>query len=159
MVARLCGLAANLASRIRLFRYGEEANVKSSELLQHGLGSWSCFNRASERSLLAQLPAKPGVYAVRCSREYTRKIGSSDIIYFGSATNSQGLRMRLRQYFHPGPTQRTNKRILALVGHCSDFEVSYVETKSVPDAKRLEARLLEQYERDHGELPPENKRR
>jgi excinuclease UvrABC nuclease subunit len=101
---------------------------------------------------------KPGVYAVRCCRDYQRVVGTSDILYIGSATNREGLRKRIYQYFHPGPTQRTNRRILALVGDCTDFEVSFTETKSNPNAKMLEAELLEQYESEHGQLPPENKR-
>jgi excinuclease UvrABC nuclease subunit len=95
---------------------------------------------------------------MRCRRDYQRAVGSSDVLYVGSATNAQGLKTRLRQYFHPGPTQRTNKRIMALVADCTDFEVAFVETKSIPDAKMLEATILEKYERDHGELPPQNLR-
>jgi excinuclease UvrABC nuclease subunit len=109
--------------------------------------------------MLSQVPSSPGAYAIRCVTAYPRRIGSSDILYFGSATNQQGLKNRLRQYFHPGQTQRTNLRILGLIGNCSDFEVSVAATESIPKAKFLEATLLEQYEAEHGELPPENKRR
>jgi len=68
------------------------------------------------------------------------------------------LKHRLRQYFHPGPTQRTNIRILNLVDGSSNFEVSVAPTDSIPDAKFLESMLLGAYEANHGELPPENKR-
>jgi hypothetical protein len=68
------------------------------------------------------------------------------------------LKNRLRQYFHPGPTQSTNIRILNLIGGSSDFEVSVAPTGSVPDTKFLESTLLAAYEAVHGELPPENKR-
>lgn len=132
--------------------------MRSSDLSQQGFGAWSPFNRQAARSLVAKLPAKPGAYVLRCCRDYNRKAGSSDILYIGSATNSEGLKKRLYQYFHPGPTQHTNKRILALVADCADFEVAFIETKSIPEAKALEATLLEKYEIDHGELPPENKR-
>lgn len=81
-----------------------------------------------------------------------RKKGSSDIFYFGKATNQQGLKHRIRQYFSPGPTQRTNIRILSLVGESNDYELAFVETASRPDAIMLEANLLDKYEAEHGEL-------
>src|SRR5208282_4723797 len=130
--------------------------MKSSDLSQHGFGTWAPFSRLGERALLPTIPAKPGVYVLRRHKEYPRRVGTSDILYIGSATNQQGLKLRIRQYFHPGPTQRTNKRILALVGDCSDFDVSFVVTTSIPEAKILEAALLEAYEIQHGELPPQN---
>jgi excinuclease UvrABC nuclease subunit len=132
--------------------------MRSLELAGYGFGTWWPFNERNESVLLTNLPSRPGVYAIRCCKDYSRRIGSSDILYFGSATNQQGLKHRLRQYFHPGPSQRTNIRILALVGDCSDYEVSIVQTDSIPDATMLEATLLEKYESEHGELPPENKR-
>jgi hypothetical protein len=48
---------------------------------------------------------------------------------------------------------------LALVGDSSEFELAFVEAKSIPEAKMLEATILDDYERDHAQLPPENKRR
>jgi hypothetical protein len=48
------------------------------------------------------------------------------------------LKNRLRQYFHLGPTQRTNIRILHLVGDRCDFEVAVAPTGPIPDAKFLE---------------------
>ncbi len=132
--------------------------MKSSDLSKYGLTSWTVFSLAAEKALLALTPERPGVYVLRCCREYQRVNGSSDILYVGSATNAQGLRTRIRQYFHPGPTQTTNKRIRALVGDCSDFEVAFVQTASIPEAKMLEALILEAYERDHRELPPQNLR-
>jgi excinuclease UvrABC nuclease subunit len=136
-----------------------QSAMRSTDLPQHGFGTWFAFNRKSEAPLVAALPLKPGVYAVRCCQDYQRRVGRSDIPYIGSAANDEGLRKRMYQYFHSGPTQRTNKRIFALVADCTDFEVSFTETKSNPEAKMLEAVLLETYEREHGELPPENKRR
>ena len=98
----------------------EEKEMRSTELAEYGLRSWVTFNQAGEKALLAALPTRPGVYVMRCRRDYQRAVGSSDVLYVGSATNAQGLKTRLRQYFHPGPTQRTNKRIMALVADCTD---------------------------------------
>ena len=65
--------------------------------------------------------------------------------------------MRLRQYFHPGPTQRTNQRLLARCGDSTDYDVSYVMCGSAGAAVQFEATILAQYVSDHGELPPENR--
>jgi hypothetical protein len=46
-----------------------------------------------------------------------------------------------------------------LVREYKDYELAYCESQSVADAKHLEANLLEQYEMEHGELSPQNKRR
>lgn len=124
----------------------------------YGFQSWLAFNRAGEQSLVSALPSGPGAYVVRRCQDYKRRVGESDVVYVGFATNEQGLRMGIRQFFHPGRSQSTHKRILALVGDSSDYELAYVETQAAPDAKMLKARLLEHYERDHAELPPENKR-
>lgn len=133
--------------------------MKSSDLASYGFGVWSPFSKLAKSSLIASLPSRPGVYAIRYCQESTRGTGTSDILYFGPATNAQGIKNRIRQYFSPGPTQWTNIRILVLMGDCADYELAYVATDSIPEAKMLEAVLLEKYEREHGELPPENKRR
>jgi hypothetical protein len=65
--------------------------------------------------------------------------------------------MRLRQYFHPGPTQSTNHRMLDRCGDSTDYEVSYVTCDSADAAMQLEATLLAGYVAEHGELPPENR--
>jgi hypothetical protein len=133
--------------------------MKSSDLSSYGFGAWLPFSKAGKSQLLASLPGSLGVYVIRCCREFARRKGSSDILYFGKGTNQQGLKHRIRQYFSPGPTQRTNIRILALVGDCSDYELAFAVAASIPQAIMLEATLLEEYESQHGELPPENKRR
>src|ERR1035437_536865 len=132
--------------------------MQSSDLTKYGFGNWLAFNWTNESSFLSQLPSQPGAYAIRRDKPYQRRIGSSHILYFGSATNTKGLKYRLYQYFHPGHLQRTNIRILNLGGDSRDFEVSVALTDSIPDAKFLESTLLAEYEAEHGELPPENKR-
>lgn len=133
--------------------------MNSSDLQSDGFTRWWPFSPVQEKVLLARAPRRPGVYAIRRSEPYSRARGVSDLVYIGSAANQQGLQMRLRQYFHPGPTQATNRRILALVRKADDFEVAFVVTLSPAKAKALEAELLERYELDHAELPPMNLRR
>jgi excinuclease UvrABC nuclease subunit len=133
--------------------------MKSSDLSSYGFSAWLSFSKAGKPQLIASLPSRPGVYAIRWCREFVRKKGTSDILYFGKGTNQQGIKHRIRQYFSPGHLQKTNLRLLALIGDSSDYELAYVETKSGAEAIGLEATLLEKYEEEHGELPPENKRR
>jgi len=133
--------------------------MNSRGLAAHGFVLWLPFNRAGERDLLERTPEEPGVYAFGRLTPYTRRVGESDIVYIGSAANERGLKMRLRQYFHPGPTQHTNRRILALVGDSKDYEVAFTQVPSRSVARGLEAKLLQMYRAEHGELPPENRRR
>jgi len=133
--------------------------MNSSNLSSYGFGVWQSFSKQGKVKLIASLPELPGVYAIRCCREFVRKKGKSDILYFGKGTNQQGIKHRIRQYFSPGPTQRTNIRMLTLIGDCCDYELAFVITQSGSEAVGLEAVLIEKYENEHGELPPENKRR
>ncbi len=133
--------------------------MRSTDLCAHGFGGWTPFTKAGKAALIATLPNKPGVYAIRCCRDFTRRVGTSDILYFGKGTNQDGLKHRIRQYFSPGHSQRTNLRLLALIGDTADYELAFVATPSTSVAVAQEAMLLELYEAGHGELPPETKRR
>lgn len=132
--------------------------MKSSDLLREGFATWQRFCPDSERTLIPSLPAAPGVYVIRRKQPFGRFVGETDIAYIGSAASAQGLKGRIRQYFHPGPTQRTNQRILALIERSDDLELSFVERPTADDARNLEKRLLSQYDAEHGELPPLNRR-
>src|SRR2546426_6740882 len=82
--------------------------MDSASLQYRGIGSWVAFACTTEREVLAGLPTSPGVYVMLLGELEQRRRGSSDIAYIGRATNQNGLRGRVRQYFHPGPTQSTN---------------------------------------------------
>jgi hypothetical protein len=132
--------------------------MRSTALAQYGFVVWLPFNGKGERALLAAFPLRPGVYALRCCVDHQRTVGTSDIVYIGSATSHEGLRRRLYQYFHPGSTERTKGRIPPTEASSTGFEVSFVATESKTDAETLKASLLARYESEHGQLPPENKR-
>jgi hypothetical protein len=80
--------------------------MKSSELTKYGFGVWAAFNRKNESALLSSLPSSPGVYAIRCSKDYTRRVGRSDILYFGSATNQQDSNIDSDSIFIPARHKR-----------------------------------------------------
>jgi excinuclease UvrABC nuclease subunit len=131
--------------------------MNSAMLIPLGFGPWHPLNLLAEKALLASLPARTGIYAIRCSNP-KRNLGPSDLVYFGKATNADGLKRRIRQYFHPGHGNRTNIRIRAEFSSCMDFEVSWIELP-VDQAAKIEALLIANYEKGHGALPPWNKRR
>jgi hypothetical protein len=133
-------------------------HMRSTDLAADGFGGWFRFNRQEGRNLNRSLPATSGVYAIRNGTDYNRLRGQSDIYYIGCATNANGLRFRIYQMFHPGPTQSTNKRVLKELSETPTLEISYFETPTA-NAKMLESALLERYENEHGELPPGNRRR
>jgi hypothetical protein len=63
-------------------------------------------------------PREKGVYVIRqtAGKPFGRLQGESDLLYIGIAESEGGLRQRLLQYFHPGPTQWTNRRINNYLG-------------------------------------------
>jgi hypothetical protein len=134
--------------------------MDSTTLKALGISCLANFTNVAERELLAALPTSPGVYAVLLAQPEQRKRGASDIAYIGRAGNQNGLRGRVRQYFHPGPTQSTNlsmrQRIFA--PGCS-LRIGYLATDTVSMARRLESDLLLRFEQDHAELPPYNRQR
>lgn len=134
--------------------------MDSTALRAHGISNWAAFAQIAERQLLASLPTSPGVYAIAFAQPEQRRRGSSDIAYIGRAGNQNGLRGRVRQYFHPGPTQSTNiaMRQRICTPSCA-LRLGFVATVTAADARRLEADLLLRFEEAHGELPPYNRQR
>lgn len=134
--------------------------MDSTSLQDRGINSWVAFNCTTEREVLAGLPRPPGVYVILLGASERRLRGTSDIAYVGSATNQNGLRGRVRQYFHPGPTQSTNVAMnqRLRVAPCT-LLVGFRAADSVAAAKRLEWDLLLQFENEHDELPPYNRQR
>jgi excinuclease UvrABC nuclease subunit len=124
-----------------------------------GFSEWRVFNRQTKKELLRAAPKSVGVYAIRRDTSFSRIRGASDILYVGSAANQKGLHGRIGQYLSPGPTQWTNKRILALVAETTNYRISWLVTETIAKAKALEQELLELYLQEHGELPPQNLRR
>ena len=126
--------------------------MDSSELslLLKGISDWRPFTEYTIR----QAPTQPGVYVIRMTggQRFGRLRGESDILYIGSTEAKRGLRQRLRQYLHPGPTQWTNKRVNQLAKKY-EMEVAWYPCD---EAGNLEHQLLRRYLEQHDELPPLN---
>jgi len=134
--------------------------MDSISLTDQGILTWSRFSIAAEPQLLMSLPTAFGVYVILLAGSAQRRRGSSDIGYIGRAANQNGIRGRVRQYFHPGSTQSTNiaMRQRLSASDCA-LRLRFVTTVNVAAAKRLESDLLIQFETEHGELPPFNRQR
>ena len=145
---------------IKLARQETQSTGKmdSTTLRELGFGPWAPISSREEARLLEALPVSCGVYAFLLAQSMARRLGTSDIAYIGKATNQNGLRGRVRQYFHPGPSQSTNiamrRRLDA--ADCS-LLLSFVASASAIVAARLEADLLAQFKAEHAELPPYNR--
>ena len=132
--------------------------MDSNTLSRKGFERWQDFNLKAEAILSSGLPTSNGVFVIRNDTPFGRFVGESDIVYIGSASNENGLRGRILQYFNPEPTQGTNKRINGILHSRPGLKISYVLKPSTEDANALESSLLKEYERQHGELPPANRK-
>ena len=130
--------------------------MTSEELGALGLSAWENFCPGNKVWLMGRVSNSFGVYVIRRNVVFQRTRGASDIVYVGSATNKRGLKGRISQYFSPGPTQSTNKRILALVSDSQHHQIAWVETETKARAVALEQELIDRYVTDHGQRPPEN---
>jgi len=112
---------------------------------------WYPFNRHG----IKNAPEQPGVYVIRITqgRCFGRLKGKSDILYIGSCEAKKGLRQRLQQYLHPGPTQWTNRRVNQLAKEYQ-MEVAWC---LCDEPRNFEHDLLIRYLKDHDELPPLNR--
>jgi hypothetical protein len=131
--------------------------MQSSDLAGRGFTNWRPFALDTEKDLLSQLPTCYGVYSIRFPRAESRLRGESDVAYIGKATNRNGLRGRIRQYFHPGWLQSTNLAMKDRLVRRIALECACVGTDDVDNAMDLESELLLSFEAEHGERPPYNK--
>lgn len=110
----------------------------------------------------ADIAATPAVYALLHERPFGRLRGESPILYIGCTGELGGTsdRCRLRIYRYPNGTHaheiRNRTRLLEDDG--ASVSLAWTHSPSREDAFALEALLLQQYEAQHGELPPFNRR-
>ena len=133
--------------------------MDGNDLASSGFATWRPFALNLKSNLLPAMPLTFGVYVIRSKKLLKGLRGDSDIVYIGSATNQRGLRGRIGQFFSPGPTQPTNKRIQARIGGQDHYDIAWVENETIGQARSLESDLLDKYLSEHDELPPENRKR
>lgn len=114
------------------------------------LSEWFPFSE----DYIKNAPQQHGIYIIRMAngQRFGRLNGESDILYIGCTRCRGGLRQRLFQYFHPGSTQWTNRRINEIMKKYP-IEVAWHPCQN---PQNLEHSLLKKYLEDHDELPPFN---
>jgi hypothetical protein len=112
--------------------------------------------RPLDRLTVQDTPYKQeSVYMFRSGFQMQRKRGSSDILYIGSSNN---LVRRILGNYLGGVGGPTTKRIHGLLfeeGFLHKTDVGWVTTEIY---ESLEDELLARFQKEHGELPPWNKR-
>lgn len=107
-----------------------------------------------------EIQPSPAVYALIHQNEFGRLNGQSRILYIGKTGqlggDSQSCRLRIYRYPNGNHAQELRRRSALLTE--ADVEVTFIwkYLTSEHAAAAEEARLLAQYEKEHGELPPYN---
>src|SRR5260370_22784861 len=73
------------------------------------------------------------------------------VLGIGLSADSAGIETYISQHFCPCPSLKTHEIISAMIGDFVDFELAFVETKTISHAILIESTLLLRYKMDHGE--------
>ena len=112
-----------------------------------------------EEEYLKKVPSEAGTYLIRTRRAMPRVSGRSDIVYVGKGI----LKRRIGDCLAYRKKERNSwpyysKSLCGLMdGLTLDLEFSYTIAPSREHGERLEAYILEGYEKEHFELPPVNR--
>lgn len=135
--------------------------MNSSQLTSLNFEGWWDFGEYAllePADYLRHIPRQHGVYVLRTSYEFGRFIGKSDIAYVGRTSSLRGrLGTHLRESWQGRET--TSSRLREALWEGPSLELGYVPLSSSIQALQYECFLLDEYERDHRELPPLNLRR
>jgi len=97
------------------------------------------------------IPSSPGVYQVHTEFHFGRLKGTSNVVYIGSTYNLWNT-LHQRRVVEPSAAEK----ILWIHNHV--LEVRFMASESLDKARTFEQSLLEEYEKEHWELPPGNQR-
>ena len=118
---------------------------------------WFPLTKAKENPNL--VPDKCGSYILRNrAGRFGRLVGESDIVYIGS---SGSLNERIISNYLKGIGGETTQRIhfyLVEQGYIDRIDVGFTLLLTIEESERIEKKLLREYEKDHHELPPWNRR-
>jgi hypothetical protein len=115
---------------------------------------WSEWYPIDLQSVTALVPDKPGVYEVRADFEFGRLKGHSRIVTIGSANRSLRQRLIRQRFANTERFMNRAEKLLYRAGHTLEFR--YATTAGGQVARQMEAKRLEEYEKEHWELPPGN---
>lgn len=119
--------------------------------------SYSWPDILDERKAVLSMAA---VYALIHENDFGRLDGKSNILYIGSTKqlggDSQSCRLRIYRYPNGGHAKELRRKTAVLTDVGVNVTLTWKYMSSEEAARAEEARLLTQYEKDHGELPPFN---
>lgn len=126
---------------------------EARELVSRKWTSW----RRLEISMIDSLPKEYGVYIIRSKREIARLKGISDILYVGEGLLNGRLgkvfnfKLDYRSWpYESGEICRIEKELQI------PMEFSYLIISDKDACQTNETKILDEYERQHIELPPVN---
>lgn len=125
--------------------------MKSKDLQEMYEGT--CFLFTKEN--MCKIPKQSGVYTIFHEKILTHIIGESDIVYIGKS--DEDLQKRLKEYFNPGPSQETNKKINRFLRIKGKKWILVIPVVNKAEARDFENELLKKFRNDHLTLPPLNK--
>ena len=106
------------------------------------------------------VPPSAAVYALIHEKDFGRLNGKSHILYIGSTGqlggDSESCRLRIYRYPNGKHANELRRRTAALTDAGVNITLKWKYLPSKKEALAEEARLLAQYEQEHGELPPFN---
>lgn len=123
--------------------------MKSDDIGFSGWAKWPVV-------FLDQVPETPGVYLFRLGGGTIPRVkGESDIVYVGSTARKLGtLRQRLGN--HKRDYQSGKSLLLRIRNERGEIELAWQSFRTHDQALYKESRLLDEYLRQHLELPPLN---
>ena len=125
----------------------------------HDIPGFTNWEKWSQRTP-SNAPRAKGIYVFRLAdgRPFGRLRGQSDVIYVGATREGkQTVQGRLKQHATPRGDEKDTGILLARAVQAGyALEISWKTCESDFLAQLEEGMLLDQYERDHLELPPLN---
>lgn len=110
----------------------------------------------------ATIAAEPAVYVLQAASPFGRLSGSSRILYIGHTQQfggtSQSCRLRIYRYPNGAHAHGVRTRSQRLIQSGIQVSLHWILMPSKTDAAAFEAKLLQEYLAQHGELPPFNSR-
>ena len=127
--------------------------MDSNDLRSYGFTSWKNLSILAKNKGTSISPI-PGIYVFKLNKVFGRLQKMSDILYIGSTDN---LYRRIYGNYIRGSGGGTTQRIYTYLNnlkYLNKTEVSYIPSNN---PKYIEKKLLDEYEKDHHELPPWNR--
>ena len=127
--------------------------MRSEETQKFVRGNWSSWKSLSTENL-SHIPDKKGIYIIRAIREIPRLTGLSDILYVGQGNLKNRLGKCLNYKLHYSSWPYESGRIYRVEKELNlPMEFSYLIMNS---SQQAETAILDEYEKQHIELPPLN---